>query len=824
MAVQSTRAGTETTRRVYDPMAISTDAIKTDDGLYTQVSWAGLSSTDEPGLPQLPVEYIRFLVPVYTNNFSVSLGSIAVSDGITLKNRVMPGQQPVSTNHEGDIHFTKPNNEAYSEGTQIRAEVMDDGYLDGCNHIVTVAVHPIAYSDKEGKLTVASSMYVILSYDECGEDEVNGTPILPPHRSKYLDLESLVVNSQRLNSAKYAMTNEWKPEEPEYYYIITSRGLVPAFDDLARWKRQKGYHVVVEAMEDIYQRFPVGSEHRCRYGCVTHSVQIVDSATSLRTYLQHEYMAHGAFFCLLAGDWNTSVPIRKAYRPKCNVNDEIQNPDNPNFVPTDNYFSDLTTNYELFQAPKSDIQVFESNKYTYQPDITIGRLLCHKSKEVDIYFHKLKLYEANPGYGDSNYLNNAFVFLQNDMKGEDAISFGTYNPFLNMEIQQDHTTTGQSDFGPSGAETIQKMSMAGYTSWHGHGSPVSVAVCKARNSDHFKMIASLDSTDSHNPSGYAVTESNNGLENMTNRNKPGIAYSISCDNAPYGNFEDLKLEDGYHVYYHHYLGIKYDLAQSYTIGGNYGGVAFLANTRNGYVLNSSYLESAFLQSLKSESKIGIAENDSKILAVDMYNKNVSKYLCETHNLIGDPELEMWLHKPETINLNIVQDGLGLYITGDECTGARICAYSDGEEPLFINSATCSSFTLPYGFREYCVSVWKPGYLPYVRLFANSGGLANETRKYVVRDADIGLSPNYNSEYKISAGGILIVNALDKISVGHGLEIESGGVLYLECDQSISLNEFTLRKGGTLVVYAKDIQLGTDVTIEQGAKVQLNIRK
>ena len=66
-------AATETATRLYDSTLL-TKTVRTDDGVqYTHLNWLGLDATSMPGAPEMPVEYIRFIVPVYTNNFRVTV-------------------------------------------------------------------------------------------------------------------------------------------------------------------------------------------------------------------------------------------------------------------------------------------------------------------------------------------------------------------------------------------------------------------------------------------------------------------------------------------------------------------------------------------------------------------------------------------------------------------------------------------------------------------------------------------------------------------------------------------------------------------------------
>ena len=106
-------AATETAPRLYDSTLL-TKTVRTDDGeQYTHLSWLGLDATSMPGAPEMPVEYIRFIVPVYTNNFRVTVTTGGLSRQ-TLDAPVFPSQEPVPTSYEGPVEFTVPDPQYYS--------------------------------------------------------------------------------------------------------------------------------------------------------------------------------------------------------------------------------------------------------------------------------------------------------------------------------------------------------------------------------------------------------------------------------------------------------------------------------------------------------------------------------------------------------------------------------------------------------------------------------------------------------------------------------------------------------------------------------------
>lgn len=337
MPLDSLARSTITVQRSYDPSEIEVTTTTEDDGNnYSKIKWNDLYSNAKPGSPELPVDYVRFIVPMYSNNFSVTVTPDGSNADIPIEGRIYPAQTPRTTSDDSPPVFLAPSSDDYvPELNRIRAEVVGDGFIDGCNHIVTVAIYPFNYNDDALELTSDYGMTIELSYDECDASDLTSTPIVPPHRSKYLNLEETVVNPDNL--AEFS-TTDINLDAIDYYYIITPRNLADACEDLAIWKRQKGYNVVVKVVEDIFE-IP---EYR-----VDVTTEIKDEAASLREYLKDEFEAHGAFFCLLVGDYRTSMPIRKS---TCTCSWHVKKSTNPNseyYVPTDMYFSDLSKKNRL---------------------------------------------------------------------------------------------------------------------------------------------------------------------------------------------------------------------------------------------------------------------------------------------------------------------------------------------------------------------------------------------------------------------------------------------------------------------------------------------
>lgn len=827
-------AATETATRLYDSTLL-TKTVRTDDGAqYTHLSWLGLDATRMPGAPEMPVEYIRFLVPVYTNNFRVTVTAGGLSRQ-TLDAPVYPAQEPVLASYEGPVEFTAPNPQYYSATLPIRAEYVEDGFVDGCNHIVTVAVYPASYDDASLSVTTASTVNVTLEYDSCTAAELGSTPIFPPRASKYLDLKSMVVNGERTANRQYAPREKAAPETQEYYYIITPRNLEEAFQDLAIWKRQKGYNVIVKCIEDICAdpRYEVGTTY---YWEGKTPQEVLDSAMSLRCYLKDEYQEHGHFFCLLAGDWRTSMPIRRVYQSKTSSNYN-QIPTGSNYIPTDTYFADLSSPWKLDNDLNSSIYSVPYYNLTFTPTITLSRLLCYDKRQVTNYINKLIIYEGNPGLGNNSYLGRTLVseccsYYWDDKLDRFVHSSGCHygysdtvrNQLRNMDeikLVQDDAHYKDPNVGPPigenpcGTDFVKEMNEYGFVDFHTHGSPKTIQLAWGKHyvttGDSIAKYFRILDSDFH-ADNYA-DEPGNSMLALKNFTKPNVVFSTGCENAPFDalTVKDYTLSTQNSTVYYSCTGMN--IASSYIVGTKNGGVGFIGCSRSGYHSENHLMLASIIKNLYLYPNLGMALSYAKRDYPDRYTKSI------TH-LIGEPEFEMWLGKPRVMDVNLVQGASGVKIQG-YISDITSYVVTDGNSSSSKIHLTGNQIDNPYP-GEYCLSFWRTGFLPVITLFAQKGNLS-ECKRYIVREARLGDEFANNSEsckYSIVQNGILYVRALDNISVYTGFSIENGGVAEFNCEQTVNLNGGVVRKGGKLIIHAKDVKMGAGFKVEAGGILQI----
>ncbi len=254
---------------------------------------------------------------------------------------VYPAQsdEPISGLALGN-RFTGPNPIIYSTNSNYPSErvcVFHDGYFDGSNHILTLALYPVQYDPSTGRLTFLRAATIAVQLKE-GQGT---TPFRVQRRSgraqKIYDviLRDLVANPQDIPAYQgrplsiTAGGGMGANLGSHKYVVVTSANLASSFNDFVAWKKRRGIDIGIVTTEEIY-------------GSYTGDLisGIFDNAGKVRQYLFDAYQS-GAVWALLAGD-ETVVPIR--------IGAEWDNCDTSiteHKIPADLYFADFNGNWNV---------------------------------------------------------------------------------------------------------------------------------------------------------------------------------------------------------------------------------------------------------------------------------------------------------------------------------------------------------------------------------------------------------------------------------------------------------------------------------------------
>ncbi|MGE5620972.1 MAG: C25 family cysteine peptidase [archaeon] len=690
---------------------------------FQKVKLKDLNNTGEPGKPELPVKYVKLIVP---SGMDVSDINITASgkESIQLPKKVYPAQYPIPTSINYTHRVAKADSVIYTSDNPFPSElvkVVDEGYFDG-NHIVTLAVYPIQYLPKSNKIVFNSDIDFSLGFKAGKNKPENGGVRLKKNQDLYDNmLASMVDNTEDI------MRYQVKPQIAESnsqmnslqgtnlsiqsttgmipfyeYVIITTNDLKPGFDEFIKWKKKKGLNIGIVTIDQILANYT---------GDFTSG--LYDDAGKLRQYLNDAYSSRVTVYALLAGSKDV-IPFRYGCAGSGSWDYYYGSGDQLNKITTDLYFNDFNGNWNLDRDDfTGEPSGYHGDAPDYYPEIFSGRILCQNTTEVNSWAAKVIEYEQHPFNGNYDALTRT-LWSQSDQlqEGRQAEQVSALFPSYFTEhrkMNEFPTYDSNNPTWPKGADVIAEINR-GYGFYHNynHGDAFWYDVTYPGNHDtklHDNMygIVTFDMlNDSYND---LEVETGNDLDNINKQNESTLIYSVSCDNAQFVNSRGQRC-----------------LADVYTTLQNSGGPAFLGNTHLGWVRSSYLLHEEFISELFNNNyHIGQTEGISKA----NYSYFDWEYLKYSHNLFGDPEMPIWTAKPEIFSsLTVADNGTSITVnTGT--TDADICVSSINNGADYYLHVTGASYTFSTSVRPLYITVTKHNVIPYVAI---TGGTltSNET--------------------------------------------------------------------------------------------------
>ena len=622
-------------------------------------------------------------------------------------------------------------------------------------------------------------------------------PILPINAERYeFDLEltkSIVANplnvtELRLSGEKYS-SNVASPLPVYDYCVITDRNLQPAFERLIAWKQQKGYNAGVVCIEDILScaDFQNGDEVS----------NINDNAGKLRSYLQYSYM-NGGKFVLLAGN-DSIVPVRYG----CAINFyRGQSVSKTSLIPTDAYYSDLSSNWN-----EDNDEFYGENyidKIDFLPELFVGRLLCSTTEEVGNFTEKLIRYERNPGNGDYSYLSKAFITQSDQMQSlyqgdnfsrELSSGFGIKTIFSEIPSFDAIAPTF-----PTGTDCISEMDKHyGLLSWYGHGNPggVCTKTREVNNGGHYGIIAN-----SHRNSGHTDENGKNGLDCLLNCDYPSIAISPSCSLAPFDIIPDYNF--------------RLNMATSFTVGGLYGGPAFIGNTRNADIDSANDLVVAVVRNIIHKSmKIGPAVAFAKTQTKDYPDKL-------KQNLVGCPELDMWTGMPQQFGeIDIVRGNRQITLKNANLSGCNIAYFDYNKGTRNIVVADSTVCVIDNADPNSSLVVYKHNFIPYVSSIELQNGVFNDPKYIFSESISIGAKINSSRPYGdfLFQKGVAVFDAERDVRICDGTIFENKSEITFKAKEVIIMGG-KIKRGATVTIIAPNVKVIKNFDVEKGGVLNI----
>lgn len=763
-----------------------------DTMLFTKVHYAYESGRIcDTGCPELPVVSYNFIIPQNKIASQITLSN-KVSLPYTISHPIYPVQEPEVTCIDcATPEFCLPNRQVYESTAAFPANNMvsvQHNFFDG-NHILTIGICPFEYHPTTGQFNMLTSfdLNIDLVPDTVQRNIVHAKRLLQSQEVYNRMLWGLVENKNQINTFQNTPIivdeiGDTPSGLPAYeYVVVTPSAYVSAFSDFITWKKQKGIDIGIVTIEEVLSHYS-GDEIRDNANNLISVIN--DNAGKLRQYLREAH-SQGMVYALLAGDL-PSLPIRYGW-----ARNNVLDTDYDNVIPTDLYFADFDGNWNVdgdaCYGEFDNETVISDDAPDFIADILMGRLICSSTLDISNWVTKLLIYEKNPGLGNPSYLLRSLMIeadqaQKNALAEKVAVHLSMYDHFFSKE---DPNYNSLNPVSPKGSDIVRDLntSRCGLVSWFNHGGTgngESGIATMTSGTNHYPQWK-LQAQEGH-PHSQAVPDTGNGLDNLTNNNEPFVVYAISCNVTPFDRTSSFNNN-----------GAR-NCGESITVNNLSGGVAFLGNCRNGLFDGSSDLYTKFADIAFEYSEgqdypqLGILENASKSNCPFSYS---NKYLCYSHNLIGDPECSLWTTYPERLSVSVLPQMAVLNNPNcfhvkignlDYGKKAIVTLYVEGELVQRIEvigdqqytAEACFNSVVPNTLEDIIITVTSFGCLPYQESIA-----IDEKCEIVINDTQVwNIDNTISCDIIINPNSSLIITSELCMAPSTKIIVKPGGYLYL----------------------------------------------
>lgn len=502
------------------------------------------------------------------------------------------------------------------------------------------------------------------------------------------------------------------------YLIITTNEFVPILEPLAQWKTQKSVVSKIETISYIESRYSGGSLREQIKNCI-----------------RHYYNHNNTQWVLLAGDQN-HVPTK--YIP-C----DDGYPSDGNVVCCDSYYGDMDNDWY-------------EEEFDYSAEVYIGRLPANSKVEMRSLVQNILNYEKNPPIGE--WMTNALfagAILQYDIdwNDDDIVDYGVCDAnrvhhFINTTLVPDNWTAkflAQTQ-GVQGSSYYTDAQL-GYSSLENainegcsigtiiaHGRPYRISISEWVTDYDGDLLFDY-TADPFNEGGFAIDEMTwetlfeTTTADLNEEEKLGLYYFGSCSVGTFDYSEDCVAE-----YFLKNVAIGC-VAGSYVVWGE---DQWYERDHGGWFvegLGFRFWEQLFQYNQPGKAlalaKADYAYDRYYSLELNPYPEWGNKTLKQ-FNLLGDPEIPIWLSIPKQLNVSIHEPYnnqtnimiLNVTADGKPVSGTTV-TYTENNNLLWKGKThENGTIEVPYSQIEMDNMVFtltKNGYVPYQTNLQQSGG-------------------------------------------------------------------------------------------------------
>ena len=831
-----TERGTVSYSASFDINSCQVQNVEIGDSTYVGITIPGTTALGIAGGPSLLYQTIYLAVPSGAKDVSLENLNCVFSDAETLEHQLVPIQDYDAEQMSHITTYANPQYYSQEDPNGVTTIISNDNFHFLYN-VVALHIRRLSVNSNGKSVSYLKNISFNITYNADKDRDLEKID------RQFLDqdlaiIRSLVANPEDVTDPDFG-TPKLKSTTgttispiqtigirqahglPVYTYcIVTSRDLAPSFERLIALKEMRGISAGIVCIEDILEN--------AYYSAGDTISNLTDDAGALRQYLMKAY-ENGTRYALLGGR-PPIVPIRYGYGYNINPSDILTDTELALYnIPTDMYFANFETNWnkdgdDMFGEVSND-------KVSFNPQIFVGRLLCDKREDIENYLDKLEIYELNPGGGDYSYLNNAFLhfsyqFFKPDNENEVCDSLAEYNtkkvfhvldtllPSIN-NLYPNVDLSLQNYLSPSPQEVIGMLNSKKYSFFdiHSHANPSGVNVTYWNGNGSYGINA-LDSERK-----YYREMDGNGLDNITNFMYPSFSYSGSCTLMPY----DSPKYQNYGSYTPDYDELSWNFGQSYTMGHNYGGVAFLGNTREGFTDRGASYQRWFFDILSKETynvlEIGVAEALSRYAGHKQYSDDLfpstNHRQALSHNMLGDPSVQFWKQRPLTITPTVTRSTELVY-NPIKVSFSALALNQMAQREAYIISVNKNRV-----FSKYSIGNFKSVYLPVGINGSNDaiyvvGKNTISPRLNLIIDSDALFRAKYHYCNKAYVGNFESIS--DISSPG---EMKIGGSTYtVDAKNDVKIDNIRIMSGGELRVLTPTTCTIKNLNIQPGGKLYI----
>ncbi len=420
----------------------------------------------------------------------------------------------------------------------------------------------------------------------------------------------------------------------------------------------------------------------------------------------------------------------------------------------------------------------------------------------------------NPGLGDASYLNKAYIAVNNNFKQE--FDRATKNKIKEL---YDAIIVYQNNEYPKGTDIINHLNNQnfGYVDFQGHGTPESVSM--TQNNDNQSLgTYGIQALADESAFDELEDDGEHALDNLKNKAYPHWTYSTACTAMP---FDTQEYDSGT------YEQLSKNFGESYVMGKDYGGIAFLGYTRNSIISHANSMYSYFLEHLKADDihppLLGMAETKSK--TIDIYAGSrpieLNHHTKLAHNLLGDPLTRPWVKVPKKIECLSRNNSHTLANIPED--GCIITTRNLNNETITSNCiAGKTSHTIDTIPPNVAMSVYGRSILPMFMPLTLQNIKFNKSRHYIFA-GDV-----YCGEYStrpishegmaiIEDGAHVTIESTGNVKLYDGTTIKPGGKLTIICKGKVEIIGLKLEKSAILEIHSTSLIIKSGfMTRERGS--------